>query len=287
VRFVALVILIVSTSGVLLGGVRQTPAVIRSGFAVVTPVSGNVAGLIASETLINHTGVAVDHAVVAPSPLITSASLVVALGPLGENTTAIAIANPSSGSGGINLLLTDQAGVVVTSVTVPLGPFEQFSRFLNEFFPTQPASTEQLLLTVSSELPIALLALNFQNGDFGTVPLTSLSPPTPVPVQPVTSSISSLPGFGLGFAPSVTPASRFSNTPTTSIGGAGSLVFAQVVEGGGWSTNIAIGNTSAAPQSIRIDFFAIGFDTLSVVNVTIQPRGLFIFSTDSLGATPQ
>jgi hypothetical protein len=219
--------------------------------------------------------------------LITTASLVVALGPLGENTTAIAIANPSSGFGGIHLLLTDSAGVVVTNVTVQLGPFEQFSRFLNEFFPTQPASTEQMLLTISSEIPIALLALNFQNGDFGTVPLTSLSPPTPVAVQPLTPPTGSFPGFGLGFASSVTPASTFSNTPTPSFGGAGSLVFAQVVEGAGWSTDIAIGNTSAAPQTIRIDFFAIGFNTVSVVDVTIPPRGLFVFSTDSLGATLQ
>jgi hypothetical protein len=44
----------------------------------VTPVSGNIAGLIAAETIENRT--AVEQAVVAPSPLITSASILCRLG---------------------------------------------------------------------------------------------------------------------------------------------------------------------------------------------------------------
>jgi hypothetical protein len=65
------------------------------------------------------------------------------------------------------------------------------------------------------------------------------------------------------------------------------MIFAQVASGGGWSTDITIGNTSAAPQTVRIDFFASGFTPVSVVDITIQPRGLFVFSLDSAGVSGQ
>ena len=99
--------------------------------------------------------------------------------------TAIAIANPSIGSGGVNLVLTNTVGGFVADATIQLGPREQFSRFLNEIFPLQVGVSTPLLLTVSAELPVAILALNFQGEDFAQIPLTSLSFPTPVPAQPL------------------------------------------------------------------------------------------------------
>src|SRR5262245_24069846 len=98
-------------SGNLLGAFAQGTTT-RSGFAIVTLVSGNAAGLIASETLKNQTSSGIDQAVVAPSPLITGASILVPIGPVDQNTTAIAIANPSAGSGGVNLVLTNSVGNV-------------------------------------------------------------------------------------------------------------------------------------------------------------------------------
>jgi len=70
------------------------------------------------------------------------------------------------------------------------------------------------------------------------------------------------------------------------IGGSGALVFAQIASGGGWSTEIAIGNTSSAPQIVRVDFFSQnGVTAGSLTDIVIPPQGVFFFSTDSLGGT--
>jgi len=243
-RFIR-VLFLVCFSGDFLG-VFALDTTTRTGFAVVTVVSGNLAGLIATETLANQTD-PFEQTVVAPSPLLTTASMLVRVGPPGEDTTAIAIANPSVSSGGVNLILTDTLGRVVLNTIVNLGPQGQISKFLNEFFATQPAGfTTPLLLTVVSEIPVALLALNFRGADFAPIPLTSL---------------------------------------TQTFGGAGTLVFAQVATGT-WSTELAIGNTSAGLQTIRIDFFGSdGISRSSLTDIVIQPRGVFSFSTNgaSLG----
>src|SRR6185503_19583327 len=156
-RLLAQILLAVWFSGNLPGAFAQTVTVPGSGFAIVTPVSGNVAGLIATEALRNGTNADLDQAIVGPSPLVTSASILVSVGPIPENTTGIAVANPSTGSGGINLVLTNPAGNVVLDTTLTLAPRQHFSRFINEFFQTQPVEFDTpLLLTVSSEIPVAM-----------------------------------------------------------------------------------------------------------------------------------
>jgi hypothetical protein len=216
---------------------------IHSGFAVVRLDSGNLAGLIAIESLQNATSLAFNQATVAPSVLVTSASILAPLGPSGGNTTALAITNPTLGSGGVNLILTDRAGNVVLNTVIRLGPRGHFSGFLNELFPAEPpAFPTPLLLTISSEIPIAILALNFHGVDFAPLPLTSLSSPIPL--------------------------------------GRPSLVFPQIATGGGWTTEIAVGNTSAGIQKIRIDFFgADGVQSNTVADIVIPSRGVFFFST--------
>jgi hypothetical protein len=316
---------------------------------VVTLVSGNASALIATETIRTQSGAEISHAIVAPSILLTNASVLVPVGPATENTTAIAIANPSTGSGSVNLVFTDGSGGVVLNSTVVLGPLGQFSKFVNELFSTQPAQfSTPLLLTVSAEIPVALVAFNFRDGIFTSIPLTSLSFPTPVPVQPlstpsaivtVTPTLSltgipltplppstSSPSFGLGVIPptpiptmTVTPPVALTGTPTPvqvtpvqvtpvqvtpvqvtpvqvtpvqvtpvqsagSIGGGAAFVFPQVVTGGGWSTEIAVGNTSTATQSIRIDFFAPnGAPAGSFTNVSVPPLGVVFLSADLSG----
>jgi hypothetical protein len=138
VRLLVSAVLAVWCSGNLLGAYAQGPTTTRTGFAVVTVVSGNMAGLIATETLTSRTDSGVEQAIVAPSALLTSASILVTVGPVAENTTAIAIANPSTGPGGVNLILTNAAGGVVLNAVVHLGPRGQLSKYLNEFFVPQP-----------------------------------------------------------------------------------------------------------------------------------------------------
>jgi hypothetical protein len=282
------VLLLIWLSGNLLGAFAQGTT--RTGFAIVTVVSGNVGGLIGTETLTNLTETGIDQTVISPSPLVTSASFLVPVGPEAENTTAIAVANPSVGSGGVNLILTDALGGVVLNTVVQLGPRSQFSKFLNDFFPTPPGPfTTPLLLTISAEIPVAVLAFNFRGTDFSSIPLASLAPPTPVPVQqlspiPTTSTFA---GFGIGLVtppPPVTVVPAPPQPPAPQIGGASSMVFAQVASGGGWSSEISIGNTSAGLQTVRIDFFGPdGITTGSLTDIVIQPRGVFSISSDFSG----
>src|SRR5215510_7839379 len=149
------VFLIIWSSETLLTGFAQDTT-LRSGFAIVTLVSGNVAGLVGTETLRNRASSGIEQAVIPPSALVTTASMLVPIGAVGENTTAIAIANPSLASGGVNLILTDTIGTVVLNVVVQLGPRGQIAKYLNEFFATQAvAFNTPLLLTVSSEIPVS------------------------------------------------------------------------------------------------------------------------------------
>jgi hypothetical protein len=298
-RLLAQILLAIWFSGNLLGAFAQNVTVPGSGFAIVTPVSGNVAGLIATETLRNGTNPDLDQTIVGPSALITTASVLVTVGSIPGNTTGIAIANPSTGTGGINLVLTEPAGNVVLDTTLSLAPRQQLSRFINEFFQTQPVEFDTpLLLTVSSEIPLALLVLDFRGGDVTSVPVNSLSFPTPVPVQPLTlaptNAITTASANAMTTSP-VMPAVPIivtaPNNPTTTlsatpappaIGGNGSLVFAQVASGNGWATGITIGNTSSGSQVVRIDFFdSNGVNAGSLTDIVIQPRGVFSFSSDS------
>jgi hypothetical protein len=307
VRLFTSVLLVTLCSGNFLGAFAQSTTP-RSGFAVVTLISGNVAGLIATETLSHRSGSGPNQAIVAPSPLLTSASLLVPVGPITDNTSAIAIANPSTGSGAVNLVLTDTQGGVLFNSIVLLGPFGQFSKFLNEFFPTQPVFfSPALLLTISSEIPVGIVALNFQGDAFTSVPLTSLSTPLPVPQPLTTTSLSTSPtsfsiggpiapmtsptsppaGFGIGRPSTPMPATTFSvpvtvsgsPVPTTSaVGGIGAFVFPEVVSGGNWSAEIALGNTSDATQVARIDFFdAAGAGIGSLTDILIPPKGVASF----------
>ncbi|HYR84181.1 MAG TPA: hypothetical protein VE422_08900 [Terriglobia bacterium] len=287
----------------------------QTGFAIITLVSGNIAGLIATETLINSASGGVSQATVGPSVLVSSASVLVTIGRASENTTAIALANPSLGSGSVNLLVTNEQGGVVLNAIVKLGPRGHLATFLNDLFAVQPTGTPTpALLTISAEIPVAILVLNFRDGDFTSIPLTSLANPMPVPVQlltPLSGVPNSGPGFGLGvagplagisnFGPGfglgvagptpppviVTPPVTVSTSPVptvTSIGGAASLAFPQIATGGGWSTEFAVGNTSSALQVIRIDFFGNnGANLASLTDITIPSQGVFFFSTASAG----
>lgn len=292
------VLILICCSGNLLGVFAQNTTTTRSGFAVVTVVSGNISGLISTETLKNDLTSEVQQDIVGPSPLLTSASVLVNIGSGAAGTTAIAIANPSAGNGGVNLVLTDPFGGVVLNVTLHINPRGQIAAFVNDLFGRQgpPQFSSPLLLTMSSEIPVALIAFNFQGAAFASIPITSLSFPTPVPVQPLTPiptvttpiPAGGLPIGGIGVAPPITPplpggGIGISPGATVTIGGGNAFVFTQVAAGGDWTTDIAIGNTTDGNQVVRIDFFGSnGVSFGSVTNVLIPARGVVVFSTDSL-----
>ena len=239
---------------------------IQSGFAVVTPTSGDIAGLVAHERLTNHTVAGAQQTIVPPSILYTSAWMLIPFGSAEENMAAIAIANPTMTSGSVNLVLTNDKGVVVLNRRIQLGTRGQFSRFVRELFTNPPDGfTNPLLLTIVADVPVAILGLDFTAVSIAPIPLTSFSLPTAVPMQPL--------------IPPPTP-----STPPTSdfIGGSRALVFPQTAAGGGWSTEIEIGNASTTTQVVRIDIFAPdGTLIRSIVDVAIPPGGVFSHSTSN------
>ena len=263
-RWVIRVLFLVFCWGNLLSAFAQSDTP-RSGFAVVTVVSGNIAGLAMTEALRSTNSSTTEQSNVAPSSLITTASILVNVAPSAGNTTAIALSNPSLVSGAVNLVLTNGLGVPVLNTVVQLTPRGHFSKFLSELFPRQPVEfSSPLLLTMVSEIPVAVLALNFRGADFATLPLTSLSTAFSVPAQPLIPTVTAPPGT------------------TVTIGGGNSQVFTVVTTGGGWSTDITVGNTSTAPQIIRIDFFeSNGLNAGSLTDIVIPSRGVFFFSTES------
>jgi len=175
-------------------------------------------------------------------------------------------------------MVTDAGGGIILNTVVQLGPRGHFSRFLSELLDTPPAEPVAGLLTVSSEIPVAVLGLNFQGGEFASIPQVSLEFPLGVPVQPLTTQGSTAPVFSTSISTAL-PAALQPPAPV-SIGGPGALVFAQVVSGGGWMTNLALGNTSSGPQTVRIDFFdSTGANVGSLTDITIPSHGVFLFST--------
>jgi hypothetical protein len=281
-RLMLRILILIGVGGNLLGVFAQETTV-RSGFAVVTVVSGNAAGLIATANLRNNDSTGIEHSVVAPSPLIISGSMLVNVQPDLNNTTALAISNPSLGSGGVNLILTDADGNVVLNTTFQLGPRAHFTKFIHDLFPTLPSGLNApLLLTISSEVPIGVLGLNFRGSDFSSIPLTSLSTPIPVPVQSLTPAplaTTSIAQVAFGFPQ---PNFGVETVPTISIGGGNAIVFPQVTTGGDWATDINVANTSTAADVIRIDFFnADGTNGASFQDIVVQPRGVFFLSTET------
>lgn len=163
--------------------------VVRTGFAVVTPVSGNSAGLIATATFFEQTLTGIEQAVTPPSPLRTSAALPANISPSLNVRTGIALANPSNLDARVNLLMTDDFGVVF-DVTIVLFRRSQLSRFLDELLTERqiPLEARTGLLTISADVPIAVLAMRFIGDSFAVIPISSPFNPVPFPTQTLTSN---------------------------------------------------------------------------------------------------
>jgi hypothetical protein len=99
--------------------------------------------------------------------------------------------------------------------------------------------------------------LNFRGPNYSTVLVTDLAP-------------------GNFLMPIIVP----------NVGGAGALLFPQFVTGGGWSTEIAILNTSSASITVRLDIFTQsgvplpvtlnGLTASSFTNLIIPANGILI-----------
>jgi len=259
---------LVLVAGLLNSAFGQTSTQMQRGYAIVTPQSGNSNGLIAVESLFSQSAGAQRQTDFSPSPLLTSAAFTVNIGGTTGGGTGLAIVNPTAFSGNVRLSITDAQGIQMLNQTLTILPNGQFARFVSELGGKVSTSTgSDGLLMLTSDVPLAVLAVNFHQAGITAAPVTSLSP---VPL-PVTNPGVVVPNVNI-----------FPLLPGT--GGQEALFFPQVVSGGNWSTEIRIANTNAMDQIVRIDFYdPNGVVLKSLTNIVIPARGMFMFSSKNGG----
>src|SRR5688572_17007912 len=198
---------------------------VQVGYAVITPVSGT--GMVAFATYGLRRTAETTQAGVLPSNLTTNAVLFVNSSGRLQKNLGVGIVNPGPTSVSVTLTLRNEAGVQVATTTITVGALQQIARFVTELFAGNTAVQSELMgtLTITSTAPVAAMGLRFRAVNFSTLPVTSLSATSPVP------------------------------TIAPGIGGAGALLLPQFAAGGGWATQVVIGNTSASTLTVRVDLY--------------------------------
>ena len=224
---------------------------LRTGFAVVTPITGGRLAFSVTETFTEHFEGNLLQSSVQPSPLVT---------------LGIAILDPFDMPATVTLTLFNQKGVLIGARTVMVEARHQRSRFITELFAGVPELTEAFTgqLFINSNVPVAILALAFTGPFFTALPSTQLSGNNTLPV----GSPNDLGGITSNFA-----------------GIADALLLPQIASGGGWLSTITVANTSILPQSVRVDVFDSASGSLgppirtSIPNTILQPGGVVTLST--------
>jgi hypothetical protein len=266
-RSIAIVASILCFSfGALGQGTSQT---IQVGYAVITPAVPGTTGLIASETLIQTRAQDVFQVGVFPPNLATNVLLPVQISTSLAKTLGVAIANPNNIAANITLTLRRSDGTQFTATTISVLARQQIAKLLTEIFPPPPPGgfTTQVAipaefigtLVITSSSPVSILGLNFRGPNYSTILVTDLAP-------------------AINLMPVIVP----------NVGGAGAVLFPQFVTGGGWSTEIAITNTSSTAMTVRLDVFTQaggplsptlnGQTSSSFTNLVIPANGILIMA---------
>lgn len=261
---------------------------LQTGFAVITPRSGTGQGLTVSEVFAEQIDTNVFQTSVVASPLITLTGVTVIVNPAAALDIGIAIVNPNASPAVVTFNLRDQQGATTAASTITIGARQQISRFVTEIFFGNPVFPQPLsgLLFISSNVPVAVMALAFNGPGFTALPVASqlsannvftvASPFFSTPIIPATATfglppLSPIPPLttstglftagtqfgGVSTSPFVAGSSVNFVFPQLAfgVGGTGALVLPQVVTGGGFGTQITIANTFPFSQTVRIDFF--------------------------------
>jgi hypothetical protein len=201
---------------------------IQVGWAVITPTSVTTSGLVVFETFgftraLNDTS----QAGILPSGLTTNSLVFVSSSGRLSRNVGVALVNPNNTPVTVTLTLRrDDGTAFATSINVNVPAMQQVSKFVTELFLGLPADFIGTL-TLTSTGPVGVVGLRFRGANFSTIPITNVSPGGPVPL------IS--PGIG---------------GPT-----AGAVLLPQFAAGGGWATEIVMGNTGTSALTVRVDLF--------------------------------
>ena len=231
---------------------------VQTGFVVVTPSSPT--GLVVFETFGERDGSATTQAGVLPADMTTDALIFVRSNGRLSRNLGVAITNPGSTDAHITLTLRRADGTIAATKTTLVLADHQSSQFVTELFSTQPEVESDFngTLRITSDVPVAIVGLRFRGHNFSTLPVTSLAPPTDVPVI------------------------------SAGVGGPGSVILPQFAAGGGWATEIVLVNSGATTLTVRVDLFKNdgtpltaslnGQTASSFMSLIIPPGGVLILA---------
>jgi hypothetical protein len=201
--------------------------------------------------------------------IITSAVLFADVSDRLDRNVGIAIANPNNAVASITLILRKDDGTQLGTRTITLNGRSQLAQFITELIPVQgsggfgtppPAILEYTgSLSLTSNLPISLLALRFRGAEISALPLAASVP-----------SVTGLPVLSQG------------------VGGSAAVLLPQFATGGGWATQVVVNNTTTSSLTVRVDVFnqdgtprivaLNGQEASSFTNLNIAAGGVLVLA---------
>jgi hypothetical protein len=182
-------------------------------------------------------------------------------------TLGIAIANPGNTAANVTLTLRRGGdGSRTAARTITVGARRQVTDFVSDLFSTVPAMLPDFdgSLTITSETPVAVVALRFRGPNFSSLPITSISGDSPVPQI------------------------------ATGVGGAEAVILPHFAAGGSWASEIVISNTTMVPKAVRLDLFKQDGTALTTTfngqqgssfqNLIIPAEGILILTNTEQGS---
>jgi len=234
---------------------------IKSGYVIITPVSGAPAGgILAFATFgLKRSDGDTAQAGVLPAAMTTNAVVGVATNSQLGRDLGLALVNPGAATANVTLTLRKADGSLVGTKSEVLAAGNQGALFVTQIFSDQSSVLSNFLgtLSITSDNPIAMVGLQFRAVEFSTILITSLSATPSVP------------------------------TISQGVGGTGALILPHFAENGGWSTQFVIANPGTTTLIARLDIFdssgkplqiTLNGVTQSTFNVTVNPNGVAILA---------
>jgi len=264
-RFSLLMICLCALSVVAFAQVSNPPSEaspLQVGYVIVTPHPDNIGGLVVFETFGRTSGKPTSQATVLPGRISTKASFFASSDITFANNVGFAIANPGGANASVTVTLRRFDGAAVSERVITVGAHQQVAQFISELFSDVAAVLQNFNGTIGvvSDYPVAIMGLRFSEGNFSTIPVTTLFPLIELPI------------------PDLAPG----------VGGPGAVILPQFVADGGWSSEIVAINTTALPMIVRVDVFKQDGTPLitklneqsasSFLNLSIAPGGVITLS---------
>lgn len=236
-----------------------------AGYAVVTATSFNnpfgiTWGMSAFETFGFLSQVPALQASVLPATMTTRMVLFANANIQLSYNVGVAITNPGSGAAVVTMTLRHADGSLLSSKTITVAAGQQIAQYISDLFANVPEVPRSFTgdLTLTSNTPVAILALRFNGASVSSIPITSLSPSVNLPVV------------------------------TSGTGGTNAVLLPQFAAGGLWASEIVVLNTGSSPLTVRIDLFKQDGTPLvttlnhqvgsSFQNLVIAPGGIIVFA---------